>query len=208
MHIAIAGNIGSGKTTLTKILTNYFEKAIPFYEDLTNNPYIDDFYQDMKRWGFNLQVLFLSNRLHQVNKIHRVLRHSDNICIQDRSIYEDYYVFAKNLWDMNILSSRDYEAYQQLFSNMLVSLPEPDLIVYLKSDTDTLLKQIAKRGREYEKGIDKNYLENLNHKYEDWISNFDKVKTLTVEVKDWNLDKPEDTNKIISMLDSHIRYKS
>ncbi len=167
IFISIAGNIGSGKSSLTKKIAEQFDFT-PYFESVDDNPYLKDFYDDMKRWSFNLQVYFLSHRF----KTHKEILINEKSVIQDRSIYEDVEIFAKNLHTMGNMSDRDYANYRQLFAEMTYFLRPPDLLVYLKADTKTLVKQIQKRGRVFEKDIDVSYLELLNNSYEEWISNY------------------------------------
>lgn len=167
IFISIAGNIGSGKSSLTKKIAEQFDFT-PYFESVDDNPYLQDFYGDMKRWSFNLQVYFLSHRF----KTHKEILMNEKSVIQDRSIYEDVEIFAKNLHTMGNMSDRDYANYRQLFAEMTYFLKPPDLLVYLKANTETLVKQIQKRGRVFEKDIDVSYLELLNNSYEEWISNY------------------------------------
>jgi deoxyadenosine/deoxycytidine kinase len=169
--IAIAGNIGVGKTTLTELISKHFGwKA--YYEQVINNPYLDDFYKDMNRWSFHLQIYFLSNRF----KSHKEMIERNESCVQDRTIYEDVEIFARTLYEQGSMSQRDYENYSELFSIMTSYLKKPDLILYLKASIDTLMARIKKRGRESEKSITSEYLYRLNRAYEKWI---DKAKTYT-----------------------------
>ncbi|MCL5035193.1 MAG: deoxynucleoside kinase [Bacteroidetes bacterium] len=170
MFVSIAGNIGSGKSSLTKLLSKHFG-WIPFYESVDNNPYLSDFYGDMKRWSFHLQIYFLSNRF----KNHKQIVEMPESVIQDRSIYEDVEIFARNLHEMGNMDARDYENYRELFGIMIGYLKPPDLLIYLRANIDTLLKQIKLRGRSYEQGISREYLERLNASYEDWIQRYDSV---------------------------------
>jgi hypothetical protein len=168
VFISIAGNIGSGKSSLTKLLSEHFG-WVPFYESVEDNPYLSDFYGDMKRWSFHLQVYFLSNRF----KNHKKIIDMPESVVQDRSIYEDVEIFARNLHEMGNMDRRDYDNYRDLFSIMVDYLKPPDLLIYLRANIDTLMKQIRLRGREYEQGIRRDYLERLNASYEDWIKRYD-----------------------------------
>lgn len=168
VFVSIAGNIGSGKSSLTKLLGKHFN-WIPFYESVDNNPYLSDFYGDMKRWSFHLQVYFLSNRF----KNHKQIVEMPESVVQDRSIYEDVEIFARNLHEMGNMDVRDYENYRELFGIMIGYLKPPDLLIYLRANIETLLKQIRLRGRSYEQSISKEYLNLLNSSYEDWIKRYD-----------------------------------
>jgi deoxyadenosine/deoxycytidine kinase len=179
MHIAIAGNIGSGKTTLTGILAKHF-KWEPHYEDVETNPYLNSFYEDMQRWSFNLQIYFLNSRFRQIVKIHE----SGKTIIQDRTIYEDAYIFAPNLHTMGLMTSRDFDNYKSLFDLMATFIKPPDLLIYLRAEVPTLVRQIQKRGRDYENSIRIDYLTRLNERYEAWISAYDIGKLLIVDVDD------------------------
>ncbi|MCQ2165987.1 MAG: deoxynucleoside kinase [Bacteroidales bacterium] len=167
MHIAIAGNIGSGKTTLTKMLAAHYGWT-PKFESVDYNPYLSDFYEDMERWSFNLQIYFLNKRFKDVVDINKC----DDVIIQDRTIYEDARIFAPNLHDMGLMSSRDFENYNDLFELMMSLVGAPDLLIYLRSSIPNLIAQIQKRGREYEKSIRIDYITGLNQKYENWISGY------------------------------------
>lgn len=167
VFISIAGNIGSGKSSLTKLLSKHFG-WVPFFESVDDNPYLSDFYGDMKRWSFHLQVYFLSNRF----KNHKKIIEMPESVVQDRSIYEDVEIFARNLHEMGNMDKRDYENYRELFNIMVDYLKPPDLLIYLRANIDTLMKQIKLRGREYEQSISKDYLERLNASYEDWIKRY------------------------------------
>ena len=176
MYIAIAGNIGSGKTTLTEILTKrYGAKA--YYEDL-DNAYIGDFYNDMSRWAFHLQVSFLGNRIRQTLDM---LSSGDEVKFQDRTIYEDAHIFADNLHRMGLMSSRDFATYMKIFDLTTNLVPQPDLLIYLKASIPTLVSQIKRRGRDYESNIDESYLERLNEKYEHWINNIYQGEVLVID---------------------------
>ena len=166
MYIAIAGNIGSGKTTLTQMLTERYQ-ATAYLEEV-NNPYIGDFYEDMKRWAFNLQIDFLGSRIQQTMEMLR--ENSSGYIFQDRTIYEDAHIFAGNLHEMGLMSGRDFATYMKLFRLFTTVIPQPDLLIYLKASVPTLIRQIHKRGREYEMNIDEDYLRRLNGKYETWIN--------------------------------------
>ena len=199
MHIAIAGNIGSGKTTLTKILSKHYGwKA--HYEDVDHNPYLQSFYDDMQRWSFNLQVYFLNSRFRQVVEIRR----GNKNVIQDRSIYEDAYIFAPNLHDMNLMSTRDFENYSSLFELMSSFIQPPDLLIYLRASVSTLVEQIQKRGREYEESIRLDYLKLLNERYETWISKYKQGKLLIINVDELDFSKPEDIGIVIEKIDAEI----
>lgn len=181
MHVAIAGNIGSGKTTLTTQLSKQF-KWEPQYEDVNDNPYLNDFYDDMQRWSFNLQVYFLNSRFNQVLKIKK----NPKTIIQDRTIYEDAYIFAPNLHAMGLMTTRDFQNYQQLFELMNTFVTPPDLLIYLRGTVPALVKQIEKRGRVYENNIRIDYLRRLNERYEAWISTYDHGKLLIIDIDEIN----------------------
>jgi deoxyadenosine/deoxycytidine kinase len=199
MHIAIAGNIGSGKTTLTRLLAKHFSWA-PHYEDVENNPYLHSFYEDMQRWSFNLQVYFLNSRFRQVIEI----RKSGASIVQDRTIYEDAYIFAPNLHTMNLMSTRDFENYSSLFELMSTFIQPPDLLIYLRADVSTLVKQIQKRGREYEASIRIDYLNHLNERYEAWISKYRIGKLLIFDVDNIDLEKPADLSQVIEKVNAEL----
>jgi deoxyadenosine/deoxycytidine kinase len=200
MHIAVAGNIGSGKTTLTNLLSKHFGWDA-HYEDVEDNPYITDFYNDMQRWSFNLQIYFLNTRFNQILS----LRKSGKTLIQDRTIYEDAYIFAPNLHSMGLMSTRDFENYFTLF-NMLSSLIQPpDLVIYLRASVPTLVKQIQKRGRKYEDNIRLDYLKRLNERYEAWIDSYNMGRLLIVDVDSYNfIDKQEDLSIVIDKVNAEI----
>lgn len=200
MHIAVAGNIGAGKTTLTELLAKHY-KWEAHYESVSDNPYLDDFYSEMERWSFNLQVYFLSNRFDQVLKIQQ----SGKDIIQDRTIYEDAQIFAPNLHAMGLLSDRDYANYTKLFDLMHNLVTPPDLLVYLRADIKTLVGHIHKRGREYETSINIDYLSRLNERYEAWIENYHHGKKLIVDVNSLDfVNHKEDLSKIIEKVNAQI----
>ena len=200
MHIAISGNIGSGKTTLTTKLAKHY-KWDPHFEDVENNPYLNDFYKEMQRWSFNLQVYFLNSRFRQIIDIKKL----NKKFIQDRTIYEDAYIFAPNLHAMGLMSTRDFDNYKELFSLMDSFVEGPDLLIYLRASVPTLVEQIQKRGREYESSIRLDYLSQLNKRYEDWIENYDKGKMLIIDIDDLNFsENEEDLGIIIEKVDSKI----
>ncbi|MCZ8134338.1 MAG: deoxynucleoside kinase, partial [Algoriphagus sp.] len=179
MHLAVSGNIGSGKTTLTEKLAKHYGWKAEF-ESVDENPYLPDFYEDMKRWSFHLQVYFLNSRFNQIKKI----QESPVPTIQDRTIYEDAYIFAANLYKSKLMTERDYWNYRSLFDSMISHVKAPDLLIYLKADIPKLVGQIEKRGRTYETAMRIDYLKNLNSHYEDWISNYKEGKLLIVDVND------------------------
>ena len=200
MHFAIAGNIGAGKTTLTELLAKHYGWQ-PYFEDVADNPYLDDFYANMERWSFNLQVYFLNSRFRQIIDF----RQSEKDIIQDRTIYEDAFIFAPNLHRMGLLSSRDFQNYQSLFALMETFIQPPDLLIYLRSSISNLVKQIQKRGREYENSISIDYLNKLNERYEEWISTYDKGKLLIINVDDIDfVQNKEDLGIIIDKIDAQI----
>ncbi len=200
MHLAIAGNIGSGKTTLTRLLAKQM-KWQPYYESVDDNPYLDSFYDDMKRWSFNLQVYFLNSRFRQVVEI----RESNHTIIQDRTIYEDAYIFAPNLHQMNLMTTRDFDNYISLFELMSSFIDAPDLLIYLRANVSTLVSQIASRGRDYEESIRIDYLKKLNERYEEWVSGYDLGKLLIIDVDDIDFaNNPEDLGMIIEKINGEI----
>ncbi len=200
MHVAIAGNIGSGKTTLTTLLAKHYGWE-PHYEDVDDNPYLNDFYEEMQRWSFNLQIYFINNRFNQILEI----REKGKKVIQDRTIYEDAYIFAPNLHSMGLMTTRDFENYFSLFNLIDKFIQPPDLLIYLRASVPTLVSQIQKRGREYENAIRLDYLKRLNERYEAWISTYDKGKILIVDVDNNNFsEKAEDLGLIINKIDAEI----
>ena len=200
MHIAIAGNIGAGKTTLTELLAKHY-KWEPQYEDVVQNPYLDDFYAEMERWSFNLQVYFLNSRFRQTLDIHK----SKNTVIQDRTIYEDAHIFAPNLHAMGLMTHRDFENYSSLFQLMESLVKGPDLLIYLRSSIPNLVNQIHKRGRVYENSISIEYLSRLNERYEAWIHDYKKDNLIILEVDELNfVDRSEDLQQVIQTIDSKL----
>ena len=198
-HIAIAGNIGAGKTTLTHLLAKHYGWDMQL-EDMDENPYISDFYEDMQRWSFNLQVYFLNARWQNIQDI----RTGEKTVIQDRTIYEDAYIFAPNLHSMGLMSTRDYENYQRLFENIKQQITEPDLLIYLRAGIPKLVDQIQMRGRDYEDAIRLDYLKRLNERYEAWISDY-KGELLIFNVDDKNFqENPDDLSDIINQIESKI----
>ena len=201
MHIAVVGNIGAGKTTLTEMLAKHYNWD-PLYETVDNNPYLEDFYNDMKRWSFNLQVYFLNSRFQQIIEIQKV---NKNI-IQDRTIYEDAYIFAENLHEMGLMPSRDYENYKSIFENITAFIRPPDLVIYLKASVPTLVENIQRRGREYEAGIRLDYLQKLNNKYEKWIAHYNKGKVLILDKDKLDFaNQDEHLQTIIAKVDQEIK---
>ena len=200
MHIAVAGNIGSGKTTLTRLLAKQYDWK-PHFEDVDDNPYLNDFYEDMQRWSFNLQIYFLNSRFNQIVEIRR----TGEKVIQDRTIYEDAHIFAPNLHSMGLMSTRDFDNYMSLFNLMCSLIQPPDLLIYLRATVPTLVNQIQKRGREYEKSIRIDYLQRLNERYEAWIAGYNIGKMLIVEVDNLNFsENPADLRSIINKIDAQI----
>lgn len=200
MHVAVAGNIGAGKTTLTTLLSKHY-KWEPHFEDVVDNPYLDDFYNQMERWSFNLQIYFLNSRYRQILEI----RESGKNIIQDRTIYEDAYIFAPNLHAMGLMTNRDFKNYSSLFELMERLVQPPDLLIYLRSSIPNLVKQIHKRGREYENTISIDYLSRLNERYEAWSQQYEKGKLLIIDVDQLDfVDNPEDLGEIINTIDAEI----
>lgn len=199
MHIAIAGNIGSGKTTLTKLLATRYGWT-PRFEPVDNNPYLEDFYHDMNRWSFNLQVYFLNKRFKEVVEISK----STDTIIQDRTIYEDACIFAPNLHDQGYMSDRDFKNYTDLFNLMMSLVKKPQLMIYIRSSIPTLVKHIEKRGRDYEKSIRIDYLTGLQKRYDDWLSTYD-GELITIDGDKINFeDSKEDFRKITDMIDASL----
>ena len=201
MHIAVAGNIGSGKTTLTRLLAQHYGWE-PKYEDVDVNPYLSDFYNDMQRWSFNVQIYFLNKRLKGIVEIQK----SDLNVIQDRTIFEDANIFAPNLHSMGLLSTRDFENYKSLFELMNSLVRPPDLLIYLKASIPTLVGQIQKRGREYESGIRLDYLQGLNDRYQEWIDGYEDGKKLIINVDELKFEEnPEDFQTVLDLIQKAIQ---
>jgi deoxyadenosine/deoxycytidine kinase len=199
-HIAIAGNIGAGKTTLTTILAKHFNWS-PHFEDVENNPYLNDFYNDMHRWSFNLQIYFLHGRLNQILDIQR----GTETIIQDRTIYEDAHIFAPNLHEMGLMSKRDFDNYFGFFSTIKSMVQPPDLLIYLKASVPTLVSQIQKRGREYEENIRLDYLKKLNEYYNKWVEGYKEGPLLVIDCdKNKFGENDEDFGEIISKVDGML----
>ena len=200
MHIAVAGNIGAGKTTLTRLLAKHYKWEANF-EDVVDNPYLDDFYNQMERWSFNLQIYFLNQRYRQIIKI----QESGKNTIQDRTIYEDAFIFAPNLHAMGLMTNRDFTNYKSLFELMETLVQPPDLLIYLQSSIPNLVSQIHKRGREYENSISIDYLSRLNERYEAWVHGYEKSNLLVINVDNLNfVDLPEDLGTVINRIDAEI----
>lgn len=200
MHIAIAGNIGSGKTTLAGLLSKHYGWE-PHYEDVDDNPYLNDFYDDMQRWSFNLQIYFLNSRFKQVLEIKK----SDKTIVQDRTIYEDAYIFAPNLHAMGLMSTRDFESYFTLFNLMSSLVEPPDLLLYLRASVPTLVSQIQKRGRDYESSIRIDYLKRLNERYEAWIESYKPGRVLIIEADSYDFpDNKDHLRQIIDKINAEI----
>jgi deoxyadenosine/deoxycytidine kinase len=200
MHIAISGNIGSGKTTLASKLARHYGWKAEF-ESVDENPYLSDFYKDMPLWAFHLQVYFLHSRFNQVKRI----QESEISTVQDRTIYEDAHIFAANLYESNLISTRDYENYLGLYHSMERYINPPDLLIYLKAEIPKLVDQIEKRGRDYERNIQIAYLKNLNNHYQKWIATYAHGKLLIIDVDDKNfLNNPEDFSEIVEKIDREI----
>jgi deoxyadenosine/deoxycytidine kinase len=200
MHLAVSGNIGSGKTTLTEKLAKHYGWKAEF-ESVDQNPYLPDFYEDMKRWAFHLQVYFLNSRYNQI----RTIQESAISTIQDRTIYEDAYIFAANLYKSKLLTERDYWNYKSLFDSMIRHVKAPDLLIYLKADIPKLVGQIEKRGRSYETAMRIDYLKNLNSHYEEWIAGYKEGKLLIVDVNDLDfVERQEDFSFIVEKIEREI----
>lgn len=199
-HIAVAGNIGAGKTTLTQQLSKHY-KWIPHFEDVENNPYLNDFYEDMPRWSFQLQIYFLQSRLGQLIEIHK----GTETVIQDRTIYEDAHIFAPNLHEMGLMSKRDFDNYFSFFQTLKAMVNPPDLLVYIQASVPTLVGQIQKRGREYEENIRLDYLKRLNEYYNKWIENYTEGPLLIINGDENKFgEKEEDLGKVINLIDSKL----
>ncbi len=200
MYFAIAGNIGAGKTSLAELLSKHYGWEAHF-EDVIDNPYLDDFYNHMERWSFNLQIYFLNSRFRQLNGFKNSNKHS----IQDRTIYEDAHIFAPNLHAMGLMNQRDFNNYQSLFGLMESVVEGPDILIYLRSSISNLVHKIHKRGREYENSISIEYLSRLNERYEAWISTYNKGKLLIVDVDQIDfVENKEDLGKIIEKIDAEL----
>lgn len=198
-YVAIAGNIGAGKSSLTKLLGKNFNWK-PYYESVDDNPYLSDFYDDMRRWSFNLQIYFLSSRFRHQKEI----QESELNLIQDRTIYEDVEIFAKNLFDMGLMTDRDYKNYKALFHEMVNYLRPPDLLIYLRAEVPTLVRQIQQRGRNYENTIRIEYLERLNGLYENWIERYEHQK-LIINTDDLDfVNNSEDLGKVITLVEQRL----
>jgi deoxyadenosine/deoxycytidine kinase len=199
-HIAVAGNIGAGKTTLTEMLAKHY-RWVPQFEDVEHNPYLSDFYDDMPRWSFNLQIYFLHSRLKQLVDI----QHGKDTVIQDRTIYEDAHIFAPNLYEMGLMTKRDFDNYFNFFETLKGMVKPPDLLIYLQASVPTLVAQIQKRGREYEENIRLDYLKRLNEFYNAWIEKYKDGPLLIIDVdKNKFPDNEEDLGEIISRVDSEL----
>ena len=199
-HIAIAGNIGAGKTALTEVMGRHFDWT-PVYEQVDDNPYLTDFYNDMRRWAFNLQVFFLSRRFEQLQRIEEM----DASVVQDRSIYEDAQIFARNLYEMDLMSARDYKNYTTLFSIMTSYVSPPSLLVYLRASVPKLVDHIQRRGREYESTIRIEYLERLQDHYEDWIEEYDRGPKLIIDIDELDFVNDEgDRRAVLNRIESRL----
>lgn len=199
MYLAVSGNIGSGKTTLVELISKRFG-SVPFYENI-ENPYLDDFYQDMARWSFNLQICFLGNKARQIMDI----RASKYSIVQDRTLMEEGHIFVRNLHDMALMSTRDYNTYQSIFTNVEASGGKPDLVIFLKGSVDTLIKQIERRGRAYEMNIDRGYLEALNNLYNDWIENIYRGEKLIIDIDSIDfVDNTSDREELFARIETEL----
>lgn len=199
-HIAVAGNIGAGKTTLTEKLAKHY-KWRPHFEDIEHNPYLVDFYEDMHRWSFNLQIYFLNTRLQQLD----VIRNGQDTVIQDRTIYEDAFIFAPNLFEMGLMTKRDYENYNSFFATLIKMVDPPDLLIYLKASIPKLVDQIQKRGREYEENIRLDYLKRLNGFYDKWIEEYKDGPLLIVDIENIDFqENEEDFAEVVRRIDAQI----
>ena len=201
MHIAISGNIGAGKTSLTELLSKHYGWEA-HYEDVIDNPYLDDFYNHMERWSFNLQIYFLKSRFEQLLKIKNI----NNVIVQDRTICEDAHIFAPNLKSMGLMNQRDFKNYQELFELMESQIQGPDLLIYLRSNIPNLVNKIHKRGREYENSISIDYLSRLNERYEAWTSTYDKGNIIKIDVDELDfVENKEDLELIIAKVDDEVK---
>ena len=201
MHVAIAGNIGAGKTTLTGMLAKHYSWE-PHFEDVLKNPYLDDFYERMERWSFNLQIYFLNSRFNQMINC----SNNNKDTIQDRTIYEDAYIFAPNLLSMGLMTNRDFKNYESIFKTLKSFVKDPDLLIYLRSNIPNLVDQIHKRGRDYENSISIEYLSRLNERYEAWIQSYNKSNLLVIEVDDIDFVKnPDDFNIITKLINEKLK---
>lgn len=199
-HVAIAGNIGAGKTTLTTKLGKHFGWEV-HYESTDNNPYLSDFYNDMQRWAFNLQIYFLNSRYQQILDI----LNGDKTVVQDRTIYEDAFIFAPNLHDMGLMSTRDFNNYFELFQTMSSQIRPPDLLIYLRASIPTLVSHIQMRGRDYEGSMSLDYLKRLNERYENWISNYEDGRLLIINADDIDFESnPEDLGKVVNLVSAEL----
>ena len=199
-HVAIAGNIGAGKTTLCTQLGKHFDWDV-HYESTDNNPYLSDFYLDMQRWSFNLQIYFLHNRYAQILNIHQ----GDRTVVQDRTIYEDAHIFAPNLHDMGLMTKRDFENYMSLFKTMTSQIQPPDLLIYLRAGIPTLVNHIQSRGRDYEGSISLDYLKRLNERYDEWISTYTEGNLLIIDADSIDFKKnPEDLGTVLNQVQAEL----
>ncbi|MCB0703707.1 MAG: deoxynucleoside kinase [Saprospiraceae bacterium] len=199
-YVAVAGNIGAGKTTLSELLAKQFHWQV-HYESTDDNPYLSDFYNDMHRWSFNLQIYFLNSRYRQILKILA----GEHTVVQDRTIYEDAYIFAPNLHDMGLMSKRDYENYLSLFETMSSQIRPPDLMIYLKADISTLVSHIENRGRDYEGSMSLDYLKRLNQRYDYWIDNYTLGRLLVINANEVDFaNNPEDLGKVVNMVQTEL----